>query len=122
MTVNVYEKTEDRIKRCLEIANGSADGEDPDYSKLEDVEYGDTVAIEWSGELAGVTDYGYVFCWPDNEEDDANLGGVVHIPYPQNPGGKDRANAEWVTLYELGVNPLVKKVRVAERWRKGRTL
>lgn len=115
-----YENTEQRIRRFLKIANGTLDGPDPDYNKLDNFEYGDTVAIEWLGDMEGVTDYGYVFCWPDNEEDDANLGGVVHIPYPQNPGGKDRADAEWVTLYELGSNPLVKKVRLVESWKRGR--
>lgn len=120
MTTATYEKTEDRIRRNLQLQNGSADGEDADYEKFPDVEYGDTVAIDWQGDLEGVTDHGYVFCWPDNEEDDANLGGVIHIPYPQNPGGKDRANAEWVTLYELATNPLVKKVRLVNRWRDNR--
>ena len=113
-----YETTADRIKRNLDIGRGMRDGPEPDYSKLDDVEYGDTVAIEWGGELLeGVTDYGYVFCWPDIEADDANMGGVIHIPYPENPGGKDRADAEWVTWYELGVNPLVKKVRRVTSWR-----
>jgi len=108
---------EKRIRENLDKQCGMADGEDPDYSKLDDVHYGDTVAIEWQGELEGVTDYGYIYGLPDIESNDANMGGIVHIPYPQNPGGKDRADAEWVTLYELGTNPLVKKVRRVLSWR-----
>lgn len=108
-----------RVRENLDIQRGVSDGPDPDYSKLDDVEYGDTVAIEWQGELLeGVTDYGYVCGYPGVEGGDANMGGVVHIPDPQNPGGKDRAHPQWVTLYELGTNPMVKRVRRVASWRE----
>ena len=116
-TAQNFESTEDRIRRNLDIQRGMLDGEAIDYSKICDVEYGDTVSIEWMGEeLEGVIDYGYVFGWPDIEPDDANMGGVVHIPNPQNPGGMDRADPEWLTLYELATNPLVKQVSLVRSW------
>jgi len=108
---------EEQVRKNLDIQRGAADGPDPDFSKLDDVEYGDSVAIEWQGELEGVTDYGYVFCLFGIEECDANMGGIIHIPYPENPGGKGDTAAEWVTLYELSRNPLVKRVRRIAIWR-----
>lgn len=87
------------------------DGPKPDYSKLDDVEYGDVVAIEWDGEFEGLVDYGYVMGLPGIEEDDANLGGIIHVPHPQNPGGKDAAHAEWITLYDIGTNFGIKRLR-----------
>src|SRR5262245_24232838 len=104
----------ERLKKILEqidIQRGMADGPEPDYSKLDDVSYGDVVAIEWAGEFEGIVDYGYVMGFPGAEESDANMGGVIHVPHPQNPGGKDAADAEWITLYDVGTMFGIKRIR-----------
>lgn len=116
--------SERRVRENLARQTGELDGPEPDFDKLlSDLDYGDTVAITWQGELLeGVTDYGYVFAWPGGDEGrDANMGGIVHIPNPQNPGGKDRADPEWVTLYELLTNPMVKSVHTVTTMRGGLT-
>jgi hypothetical protein len=108
----------EKILYNLDVQRGMADGPDPDYEKYSgdsDFEYGCAVAIEWGGELEGETDYGYIFGLPGIEEDDPYLGGIVHVPHPRNPGGKDAADPEWVTLYELGCNPIVKRIRKLEQ-------
>jgi hypothetical protein len=109
---------ESQVWKNLEIQRGNADGPDTDFDKLDDVSFGDTVAIDWQGELDGITDYGYVFGWPGiDESGDANLAGIIHIPYPQNPGGKGNSPSEWATLHDLSLNPLVKRVRRVTEWR-----
>lgn len=100
-----------KILEQVDVQRGMADGPEPDYSKLDDVEYGDVVAIEWQGEFEGMVDYGYVMGFPGIEEGDANLGAVIHVPRPQNPGGKENAHSEWITLYDIGTNFGIKRLR-----------
>jgi hypothetical protein len=100
-----------KILGQIDIQRGAADGPEPDYSKLDDIEYGDIVAIEWQGEFEGMVDYGYVMGFPDIEVHEANLGAVIHIPHPQNPGGKDAADPEWITLYDIGTMFGIKRMR-----------
>lgn len=109
--------TERRVWENFERQTGMADGPEPDFDKLlSDLKYGDIVAITWKPdgreeEFGALMDYGYVFAWPGRDEGrDANMGGIIHVPDPQNPGGKDRADPEWVTLYELLTNPQVQSV------------
>lgn len=101
----------EKILQQLDIQGGMADGPEPDRSKLDDVQYGDIVAIEWDGEFEGIIDYGYVIGLPGIEEDDANLGGFVHVPRPENPGGKENAHPEWITLYDIGTMFGIKRMR-----------
>lgn len=101
----------EKILQQIEIQRGMVDGPEPDRSKLDDIEYGDIVAIEWDGEFEGMVDYGYVMGFPGIEEDDANMGGIVHVPHPQNPGGKENAHPEWITLYDIGTMFGIKRMR-----------
>lgn len=87
------------------------DSPEPDYSKMDDVDYGDIVAIEWAGEFEGMVDYGYVMGLPGVEEADANIGGIIHVPCPSNPGGRDAAGPEWITVYSVGTHFGIKRMR-----------
>lgn len=117
------------LRQNLDWQSGDFTIPDPDEDKVEwnkvyDVEYGDWVKIIWQDEYgAMMVDYGYVLGWPSHENGDANMGGVIHIPRPVNPGGKGEPEQEWITLYELRKNPLVKKVKLVKPfWRPRPTL
>ena len=106
-----------RIEFYLKIqqgANPDPENLEPHYEKVCDVKYGEWVEVVWQGDLEGTIDRGYVLGWPTCYDTDANMGGVVHIPHPQNPGGKGDVEDEWITLHELRTNPEVKCVRLLE--------
>jgi hypothetical protein len=75
-------------------------------------DFGADVRIEWGGDLEGMCDQGYLTTIPPHTESD--MGGIVHIPHPANPGGKGAPPAEWHTLFELAVNENVRAVVVGE--------
>ena len=72
------------------------------------------VEIHWDGgesdghKFDDIVDHGYVFVVDgmDAESGDA----FVHIPEPDNSGGKDRAHDEWTYVNFLLVNERCKKV------------
>lgn len=105
---------DEKLRRALDVQVGNLPDpeETPDGAKVCDVRYGDRVLIEWGGLYDGIVDSGYLMGLPSHQEDDANLGGVVHIPNPENPGGIGEAGEQtWVTLRDLSCNPFVKAVR-----------
>lgn len=92
-----------------------------DYGKLSGrVEYGSRLTITWDGRYPGwerdfddaptYEDDGYLMGLPGLADDDAALGGVVHIPNPNNEGGKGEADPVWITLYDLLLFPDVLRV------------
>jgi hypothetical protein len=101
--------------RSLELQTGARDlpekAQEPDWTKLKKTEhlrYGAKVRIHWKDRDIG-TDYGYVLGLPGYEEDDPELGAIVHIPSPVG-GEKSAAEAEWHTLHDLCSNEQVKFV------------
>lgn len=83
-----------------------------DWNRVPDVEYGDRIEIIWGGQMAGIIDVGLVVPFPGQDELDANMGGLVWIESPDNPGGKDRVPPQWETLHMLRTSPDVAAVRV----------
>lgn len=85
-----------------------------------DIRPGASLKIERAfaeGEDETFLDHGYVFTLPGLEDRDVWMGGIVHIPNPDNPGGMDSVPPVWVTLDRLLKDPLVLKVTVMERIR-----
>lgn len=65
------------------------------------------VEIYWTGEDK-IIDEGYVFVVDGM---DADIGDCfVHIPHPENPGGKDAAHGRWTYMITLMSNHLVEKI------------
>lgn len=75
-------------------------------------EPGSLIEIHWPDIEA--VDSGYIFTLPGYEDDDVFMGGVVHVPSPDNPGGMDSVPAEWTTFDELLRNPRVGKIVIKE--------
>lgn len=76
-----------------------------------EIEAGSKVAIHWKGvdgEFDPIEDTGYVFELPFSDSGCYDF--FVHIPQPENPGGKDNCAAEWIHLYKLLDMELVKKI------------
>lgn len=73
-------------------------------------EPGAHIKIHWPD--IETVDRGYIFTLPGYEDDDVYMGGLVHVPEPENPGGMDGVPAEWTTLDELLRNPRVGKITV----------
>lgn len=70
-----------------------------------DCDPGCTVNIYWNN---GSIDCGYVFIVDGM---DAEIGDCfVHIPQPDNPGGKDVAPPEWAYMINLMTNDLVEEI------------
>jgi hypothetical protein len=74
------------------------------YDKLPSVEYGQYILIQWDDYYGNATDVGLVVPFAGQEEMDANLGALVWIESPDNPGGKGATPPIWITLYELSMN------------------
>lgn len=85
------------------------------YDRVPDVEYGDQIEIHWGGEMKGVVDVGLVVPFPGQCELDANMGGLVWIESPDNPGGKDSVCPQWETLHMLRTSPDVESVKVLKK-------
>ena len=89
--------------------------EDFDLSETEcnkikgDCHPGCQVEIHWVTEHGTkIMDRGYVFVL---EGMDAEVGDCfVHVPYPNNPGGKDTAPGEWTYMIALQANQYCKKI------------
>ena len=75
-------------------------------------EPGCRVKVTWDKSVMGCVDYGCLFTLPGLEEMDIWMGGVVFIPRPDNPSGKDAPPPVWTTLDELLKNPLCVRVEV----------
>lgn len=104
----------ERLCFYIEVQRGNEkdpEGKEPDYKKVCDVNFGDWVQIVWQNELEGTIDDGYIMGFPPYADEDANLEGIVHIPRPQNPGGKGDVPGVWVTLHELRINSDVRCVQ-----------
>jgi hypothetical protein len=102
---------------------GYEDPPEPDPGKLRgEIRYGARVRITWDGRYEGwerdrkkpptYTDRGYIMGLPGIEEDDAEMGAIVHIPEPNNEGGKGAAPAAWITMLDLLLLPDVISVEV----------
>lgn len=88
-----------------------ADDEEPDYSRLAgQPRWGAQVVITWEG--LDDPDVGYIMGLPT--ETDMDLGAIVHIPEPINPGGKDAPDPEWITMCQLLSFPNVIEVRIVD--------
>lgn len=114
-----------QLARCLfylDVQCGTRDdpqGMEADYAaKLVGVpEYGARVEIEWDqGDDGSFFDEGHLIGIP-GREDTADMAGVVHVSRPANPGGIGDVSPEWITLWELMVNPYVKRVTMTP-WQK----
>ena len=100
--------TPSSLRRSWEAQQGlRAETATPDWTKMPDVEYGDRLRIRWSEECGVREDVGLVVPWANEDELDANLGGLVWVATPANPGGKGTPPPEWRTLYDLAANPAV---------------
>ncbi len=89
---------------------------DKQFAKLiGNPEPGDKVKIHWRGrDLKGIIDDGYLFAIPscDNSiEEDL----FIHIKNPENPGGKDQAEEEWIHLVKLLKYKYVKSIEVINK-------
>ncbi len=84
----------------------------PDFERLVgSPEPGSLLSITWSDPLLhDVEDTGYIFATPESSPQDFNF--FVHVPRPENPGGKDSVEPIWEHLYDLLDNPEVKQVIV----------
>lgn len=71
---------------------------------------GSHVLIYWRS--TAIVDRGYILTLPGHEPEDVWIGGVVHVPHPDNPGGKDSIGPIWNTLDELLQNEQVTKIEV----------
>lgn len=70
---------------------------------------GSKVKIHWVTEFGTkVVDEGYVFEAPDMDSESADC--FVHVPNPENPGGKDNADPEFIYMISLIQNPYCKKI------------
>lgn len=90
--------------------NEDADLSDKEDDKLKgDCLPGCKVKIYWTTEFGTkVIDHGYVFIAPGM---DAQMGDCfVHVPEPQNPGGKDKAEEEFIYMRTLMKNPFCTKI------------
>ena len=70
---------------------------------------GSRVHIHWKSEAV---DRGYILTLPGHEPRDVCIGGVVHVPQPDNPGGKDSIGPIWETLDDLLRNEQVERIEV----------
>jgi hypothetical protein len=67
------------------------------------------VRIYWeTGYGDKYTDDGYVFVVDGMDAEIADC--FIHVPDPENLGGKDRADPEWVYMTTLLANPYVTKI------------
>ena len=79
------------------------------------IRYGSKLLIEWV--MLEEVDIGYVFVLPGHlephETDAIFTEGIVHIPNPVG-GEKCAAEPEWQLLYDLIMNPNVKRIDLAD--------
>lgn len=90
--------------------NLDADLTDKQLDKLKgECTPGCKVKIYWVTEHGtNIIDEGYVFECPDMDADSGDC--FVHVPNPDNPGGKDNADPEFIYMIALMQNPLCKKI------------
>lgn len=94
------------------VRNENMDAElsDKDFGKLKGVcRPGCKVSIHWTTEHdTKIIDEGYVFEGPGMDSESGDC--FVHVPNPQNPGGKDRADDEFIYMIQLMGNPYCNKI------------
>lgn len=81
-------------------------GADLPHGHFKKLNPGDKLKIHW----ADYYDVGYIFTLPGFEGNDVWMAGIVHIPNPSNPGGKDNLEPVWITLNDLLENELIKRI------------
>ena len=80
--------------------------------ELDGCRFGDKVRIYWDVDGERFSDIGYLTTIPFVlEEEEPEFSGVIHIPNPQNPGGMENANGEWISVYDAISNPLILSIK-----------
>lgn len=83
---------------------------DQESGKLKGMPFpGATVNIYWNSP-DNIVDTGYLFLLPfaDRDIDDY----FIHVPKPENPGGKENSEPEWAHINKLLKNDYCKKIIV----------
>ena len=79
------------------------------YAKvLGDSEPGCKVEIHWNLPDDKIIDVGYMFCVDGQDYDIGDC--FIHVPKPDNSGGKDRADPEWIYMIALMANEYCEKI------------
>lgn len=107
----INERIQDLVKDLC-IQNGYVKAKPPmTWRKIPYLRFGDRIKIIWDKDYKGMEDIGLVTPFPGQEEVDANINGLVWIEHPDNPGGKENATPEWISLYQLETNPYIKEIQ-----------
>jgi hypothetical protein len=86
---------------------------DNESAKLKGMPYpGATVNIFWTHWENDTFDVGYLFLLPFSDSDIDDY--FIHIPRPENPGGKDTAHPEWIHINKLLKNEYCKNIIIQE--------
>lgn len=84
---------------------------DSESNKLRGMPFpGATVNIFWTHWNKNMFDVGYLFLLPFSDADIDDY--FIHIPRPENPGGKDTAEPEWIHINKLLKNEYCKQILV----------
>ncbi len=84
---------------------------DSELNKLKGLPFpGATVNIFWTHWETDMYDVGYLFLLPFSDADIDDY--FIHIPRPENPGGKDTAHPEWIHINKLLKNEYCKEIRI----------
>ena len=89
--------------------------------KIEDPEGagpGANVEVYWCGDNEGTIDKGYIFVLPVGLGQDIYESGIIHIPAPDNPGGKDTPPAVWGTLIDVAQCEDIRRIVISPRRKK----